>query len=144
MLPGGKRRPDFAIIAAQNAAYETGSKSVSAREILRLTSIAMVVACLAAPPLTSAGAQPAGPSPTEAGPPPPALVGRLAFLQGTVSFQGPGDAQWQAATLNYPVTSGDAFWTEPDALAGIEVAGSRILVERRDRTGGDHAQRADA
>ena len=32
------------------------------------------------------------------------------------------------ATLNYPVTQGDAFWTEPNAQAVIEVSASRIAM----------------
>ena len=38
------------------------------------------------------------------------------------------DQQWSAATLNYPVTQGDAFWTEPNAHAVIEVSASRIAM----------------
>ena len=80
-------------------------------------------------------AQGAPPPPPQAGVPdqaqsgdPPATVGRLAQLNGTVSFHPPDDQQWSAAKLNYPVTQGDAFWTEPNARAVIEVTASRVAM----------------
>ena len=59
---------------------------------------------------------------------PPARVGRLARISGTVSFHAQDATQWSPATRNYPVTAGDAFWTEPRAEAEIELAGSRIAM----------------
>jgi len=53
---------------------------------------------------------------------PPARVGRLAWTQGTVSFHAGDQGSWSPAMVNYPVTSGVAFWTQPDALAGIQVS----------------------
>src|SRR4029077_17199642 len=38
--------------------------------------------------------------------------------------------QWNPATLNYPVVQGNAFWTEPNARAVIEVSASRIAMAR--------------
>ena len=64
-------------------------------------------------------------------------------MQGTVSFRAADADQWEVATLNYPVTSGNAFWTEPGAAAGIEVGASRIALgqatESDIATLGDHA-----
>src|SRR5690348_7267187 len=37
---------------------------------------------------------------------PPARVGRLSFISGTVTFRTLDTDQWQAAVLNYPVTTG--------------------------------------
>ncbi len=72
------------------------------------------------------GLQPARAQADAGGPPaggdPPARVGRVARLSGTVSFHAAGEDTWQPATLNYPVTSGDAFWTQPQSAADIEVA----------------------
>ena len=48
---------------------------------------------------------------------PPARVGRLSYIEGTVSFHGPDPDQWTPATLNYPVVAGASFWTEPGARA---------------------------
>ena len=69
----------------------------------------------------SAGAAPAGQAADL-----PSRVARLARITGTVSFHTADEDHWDPATLNYPVTSGDAFWTEPQAGASIEVAASRI------------------
>jgi hypothetical protein len=36
---------------------------------------------------------------------PPARVGRVSFISGTLAFYGPGDSDWSAAKVNYPVLS---------------------------------------
>jgi hypothetical protein len=59
---------------------------------------------------------------------PPARVGRVAGITGAVSFHNQGDTQWSAASVNYPVSSGNAFWTEPSATAQLEISGSRIAL----------------
>ncbi len=59
---------------------------------------------------------------------PPARVGRLARITGAVSFHAQGADHWDPATLNYPITSGDAFWTQPGAQAEIEVSGTRVVL----------------
>jgi hypothetical protein len=90
-----------------------------------------------------AGAQPAPPPPAgqtapdqagaeQAGEPdtnPPALAGRVAVITGSVSFHAAGETQWSAATLNYPVTNGEAFWTEPQAQASLEIADDRVVLD---------------
>ena len=88
-------------------------------------------------PLLQAAAQPAPPDgqppgAEQAGDPntnPPALAGRVAAITGSVSFHSAGETQWSAATLNYPVTNGAAFWTEPQAQASLEVADDRIVMD---------------
>jgi hypothetical protein len=59
---------------------------------------------------------------------PPARVGRLASITGTVSFHTADETEWQPATLNYPVTSGNSFWTEPGASAEIEVGATHLAL----------------
>lgn len=59
---------------------------------------------------------------------PPARVGRLARTTGSVSFHTPEADQWSPAQANYPVTSGDAFWTEPNAQAELQIGASRIQL----------------
>jgi hypothetical protein len=59
---------------------------------------------------------------------PPARVGRVASITGTVSFHDQGDTQWSAASVNYPVSSGNAFWTQPSAETQLEVSDSRIAL----------------
>jgi hypothetical protein len=67
-------------------------------------------------------------SPDRTGGDPPERVGRVADLSGPVSWRTAADTQWTAAGLNYPVSSGDAFWTEPRATAGIEVSACRVTL----------------
>jgi len=60
---------------------------------------------------------------------PPGRVGRLARVTGTVSFHTAEQTEWQPASLNFPVTSGQAYWTEPAASAEIEIGGSRVVLD---------------
>jgi hypothetical protein len=60
---------------------------------------------------------------------PPARVGRLAEMVGTVSFHDGGDQQWSPASLNYPVSSGNSFWTEPGASADLHVGSTAIHLD---------------
>ena len=67
-------------------------------------------------------------APDQQGGDPPTRVGRLARLSGSVSFHAQDDEQWNPATLNFPVVQGNAFWTEPNAQAVIEISASRIAM----------------
>jgi hypothetical protein len=100
--------------------------------LLRLTAAAAVSGLLIGPGLAPiAQAQPAPPAGAAApAVDPPSRVGRLAQLQGAVSFHTADEDHWEAATLNYPVTSGNAFWTEPAAAASIEVGASHIALDQ--------------
>ncbi|MEA1651777.1 DUF6600 domain-containing protein [Nitrospirillum sp. BR 11164] len=60
---------------------------------------------------------------------PPARVGRLARVQGTVSFHTADGTQWDPATPNYPLTSGNALWTEPGASATVDVSTTRLVMD---------------
>jgi hypothetical protein len=60
---------------------------------------------------------------------PPGRVGRLSFVEGEVSHHGPGEDAWSPATLNYPVTTGDAFWTPPGARAEIRFGSSSVHLD---------------
>lgn len=60
---------------------------------------------------------------------PPARVGRVAALSGTVSYHLAQADRWEPATLNLPVTTGSAFWTEPGGTATLEVAGTRAVLD---------------
>ena len=60
---------------------------------------------------------------------PPARVGRLAFVNGPVSFHDQQQSGWTPAVVNSPLTSGDALWTEPNARSEISLAGTRVRME---------------
>jgi hypothetical protein len=93
---------------------------------LSLSALAPAIAQPAPPPgAEQPGAEQAG----EQGTDPPALAGRLAEITGSVSFHDAGETQWSAATQNYPVTNGSAFWTEPGAQARLEIADDRLVMD---------------
>jgi len=41
---------------------------------------------------------------------PPTRVARLAYLEGSISFQPGGTDEWVTAPLNRPITTGDKVW----------------------------------
>src|SRR5215470_1256496 len=57
---------------------------------------------------------------------PPALVGRLAAMDGTVSFHTKDETTWAAATPNYPITSGNALWADANSHAGIQLGANDV------------------
>lgn len=60
---------------------------------------------------------------------PPGRVGRLAFVDGTVSFHDDEENGWTRAIVNTPLTTGDALWTEPNARSEVSLAGTRIRMD---------------
>lgn len=111
-----------------------------ARRSLAACAISSLIASTALTPLSAAFAQsqqtpatqPASPGPpitaqTQAGDP-PARVGRIAKINGTVSFHTADEDQWSPATLNYPLTNGNALWTEPGARAELQLGSTNRLV----------------
>ena len=99
------------------------------------TSVALgALLCDAAWPLAAVAQPPPPPLPPAQGQPdqnqadPPGRVGRIAAITGAVSFHNQADTQWSAASVNYPVSSGNAFWTEPSAEAQLEISDSRIAL----------------
>src|SRR2546426_11275858 len=66
---------------------------------------------------------------------PPSRVGRLSDLAGSVSFR-PGDLDdWAAATVNYPMHSGDHLWTDADGRAEITVGSTALRLHPTSPTG---------
>jgi hypothetical protein len=59
---------------------------------------------------------------------PPSRVARLNFQNGTVSFRPGSIEEWTAATLNYPLTTGDHLWTDVGAQAEIHVGSTAIRM----------------
>jgi len=60
---------------------------------------------------------------------PPGRVGRLAFVDGTVSFHDDEETGWTRAVVNTPLTTGDALWTEPNSRSEVSLAGTRIRMD---------------
>ncbi|MCB8874845.1 DUF6600 domain-containing protein [Acidisoma silvae] len=99
-----------------------------------IASIGLVSANLAAsaPAFAQAAPPPAPPGATantaaDAGDP-PARVGWLSNLSGAVSFHSASQNAWATATQNYPVATGDAVWTQPQAQASVMIDSSRIAL----------------
>jgi len=60
---------------------------------------------------------------------PPARVGRVSDVEGVVSFLPPDDQDWAEALRNYPVTSGEAFWTGDSGRAELEIGGVQARLD---------------
>src|SRR5947207_5800109 len=111
----GTRRPAPALIVPAE-----GIRSPSMVELFR-RSVAILFAGVVGLAGT-ANAQPSGD--------PPARVGRLAFVQGAVSFHDRDQTDWAPAVANTPLTSGDALWTEPNARSEVSIAGTRVRMDQ--------------
>ena len=59
---------------------------------------------------------------------PPSQVGRLSFLDGTVSFRPGTLDDWSPAALNYPLSEGDQVWTDQDGRAEIHVGSTALRL----------------
>ena len=62
---------------------------------------------------------------------PPARVGRLSYIQGTVSFSpaGAGKHTWVYANLNRPLVSGDRIWADDHARAELQLGNAAFRME---------------
>jgi hypothetical protein len=60
---------------------------------------------------------------------PPGRVGRLAYMQGTVSMHDAQQDTWSNAAINTPVTTGDSLWTEPNGHDEISISGTRVRMD---------------
>jgi hypothetical protein len=60
---------------------------------------------------------------------PPAVVGGLSYTEGTVSFHAAGQTEWAFAAVNYPVTTGESFWTQPDGRAEIQIGSAAVRLD---------------
>ena len=59
---------------------------------------------------------------------PPSRVARLSLVSGPVSFQPASVDDWTAATLNYPLTTGDHLYTDRGAAAEIRMGPEAIRL----------------
>ncbi|MEQ1352799.1 MAG: DUF6600 domain-containing protein, partial [Candidatus Acidiferrum sp.] len=59
---------------------------------------------------------------------PPSVVARLAYTQGSVSFQPGGTDDWVGAVLNRPVTTGDKLWSDTDGRVELQLDASTIRL----------------
>jgi ferric-dicitrate binding protein FerR (iron transport regulator) len=59
---------------------------------------------------------------------PPSRVARLAYAEGSVSFQPGGTQDWIAAAINRPLTTGDQLWADRDSRAELQLDGSTLRL----------------
>ena len=59
---------------------------------------------------------------------PPSRVARLAYLQGSVSFEPAGESDWVEAVSNRPMTTGDKIWADKDARAQLELGTAVVYL----------------
>src|SRR5208283_626550 len=59
---------------------------------------------------------------------PPSRVARLAYAEGSVSFQPGGTEDWVAAPVNRPLTTGDKLWSDRDSRVELQLDGSLLRL----------------
>jgi len=96
--------------------------------IARLCAATALAGLLATalPPIALAQLQPPAAAPVQSAENPPERVGWLQRINGGVSFHTADQDQWSQAAANYPVATGDALWTQPDASAQVAISTSTI------------------
>lgn len=96
--------------------------------------LSLSVPAFAQAPATGLPAIPvAGQDPTAAQPAaadPPARVGRIASIQGGVSFHAGDSDHWEPATLNEPITSANAIWTQPGATTDLDIGQAHLVLDQ--------------
>jgi len=55
---------------------------------------------------------------------PPARVGRVAYVEGDVSFYSNKADGWRPARLNFPVSNKNSVWTNPNSRAEVRIGSS--------------------
>ncbi len=93
-------------------------------------SAVLIFLSAAGPVLADPLADPVADQPTISPADPPQRVGRLSYVDGTVSFHAADQDQWSPAVLNFPVTSGNSFWTEANSRAEIEIGPVEIRMDQ--------------
>ena len=59
---------------------------------------------------------------------PPSRVARLNYMNGAVSFRPGSVEDWTAASLNYPLTTGDHLWADADAQTEMHIGSSAVRM----------------
>src|SRR5579864_1602605 len=59
---------------------------------------------------------------------PPSRIARLAYAQGSVSFQPAGTQDWVTAGINRPITTGDKLWSDNDGRSELQLDGSLVRL----------------
>ena len=60
---------------------------------------------------------------------PPGRVGRLGYAEGSVSYFGIDTQSWVPAALNYPITTGNSFWTDADGRSELQFGAVELRMD---------------
>jgi len=60
---------------------------------------------------------------------PPARVGRLSYLEGSVSYHDSQQDSWSKAAVNTPVTTGDSLWTDPSGHDEVSIGATSVRMD---------------
>ncbi|HSV35424.1 MAG TPA: DUF6600 domain-containing protein [Ramlibacter sp.] len=60
---------------------------------------------------------------------PPARVGGLSHLEGSVAYASAGETGWSDAVLNRPITQGDRVFTDPGARAEVHLGSASLHLD---------------
>ena len=85
-----------------------------------LTALAMVVGF---------GPVPVACAQDDNSPDPPTRVGRIAVLDGNVSFHPQPSDPWDAAAVNYPIAQAGQLWVEPGGHAEVGLGEARVRLD---------------
>ena len=89
---------------------------------MRARKLILIVSCLCAGVSARARAQSGDP---------PTRVGRLSDMLGDVSLYMVGAQDWTPASINYPLTTGDAVWADNSARAEVQLGPSVVRIAPR-------------
>jgi hypothetical protein len=64
---------------------------------------------------------------------PPSRVARIAYIQGSISFEPAGEPDWVQAVANRPMTTGDKLWADRDSRAELQLGS--IVIRLNSNTG---------
>jgi hypothetical protein len=59
---------------------------------------------------------------------PPSRVARLGYMEGSISIQPAGEADWVGAVPNRPLTTGDKLWSDQGSRAELQLGASVIRL----------------
>src|SRR5271155_5186337 len=59
---------------------------------------------------------------------PPSRVGRLNYVEGSVSFQPAGTSDWLDANPNRPLTTGGQLWADENSRGELHMGGSVLRI----------------
>jgi hypothetical protein len=99
------------------------------RPIVKILSLLAVATAAAVPALAAAG--PVGAADASAAASlavPPARVGRVSLVVGSLSFHAAGETLWSPAGVNCPVATGEGLKTGPTDRGELEIGADRIAM----------------